>query len=336
MRVPRLLPFARLALAGIHREYPNKIAHVLHSADDALPPHRLTPVFYGCFDWHSAVHAHWTLVRAWPTLDGSTRDAATAALDQSFTRERVDGELSYLAHPDRRAFELPYGMAWLVLLDAELTDSPAPRAATWQSALEPLAQLAHERLVDHFQKLRSPIRTGEHRQTAFALGLAIDAARATGRPQADALAARGRALFLADRDGPLHLEPSAFDFLSPCLAQVDTVGRVVSASELAQFIDRFLPRLGPQLEALAPAACRDPSDGHESHLIGLNLSRAWMLARIGNALPDGDARRPALFAAANDHARAGLAAVSDEHYAGAHWLGTFATYLLTHTAFAPD
>jgi len=50
---------AALAMDGIRREYPNKIAHVLTGDADALPPRRLTPLFYGCFDWHSAVHSHW-------------------------------------------------------------------------------------------------------------------------------------------------------------------------------------------------------------------------------------------------------------------------------------
>ena len=55
--------FARLALDCVQREYPNKIAHVMNSAADAGTPSALYPVFYGCFDWHSAVHGHWLLVR---------------------------------------------------------------------------------------------------------------------------------------------------------------------------------------------------------------------------------------------------------------------------------
>ena len=46
--------FAALALSCIHKEYPNKIAHVMQSDADARPPHELTPAFYGCYDWHSA------------------------------------------------------------------------------------------------------------------------------------------------------------------------------------------------------------------------------------------------------------------------------------------
>src|SRR5579864_357616 len=55
--------FAKLALNCVHQEYPNKIAHSLNSDADVKPPRKLTPAFYGCFDWHSSVHGHWLLVR---------------------------------------------------------------------------------------------------------------------------------------------------------------------------------------------------------------------------------------------------------------------------------
>jgi hypothetical protein len=40
--------FAGLALDCVHREYPNKIAHVLQDDEDVLPPRDLTPAFHGC------------------------------------------------------------------------------------------------------------------------------------------------------------------------------------------------------------------------------------------------------------------------------------------------
>ena len=63
--------FARLALDCVHREYPNKIAHVLAGEADVRPPRQLTPVFYGCYDWHSAVHGHWLLARLARSLPGA-------------------------------------------------------------------------------------------------------------------------------------------------------------------------------------------------------------------------------------------------------------------------
>ena len=50
--------FASLALACVHKEYPNKISHNLNSDADVAPPRKLTPAFYGCYDWHSSVHGH--------------------------------------------------------------------------------------------------------------------------------------------------------------------------------------------------------------------------------------------------------------------------------------
>ena len=46
-------------------------------------------------------------------------------------------------------------------------------------------------------------------------------------------------------------------------------------------------------------------------------------------LPPSDPRLPAILAAAHEQAEAGLAAVTGEHYEGGHWLGSFATYLVT-------
>ena len=55
--------FAKLALTCLHQEYPNKISHVMQGDGDVRPPRALTPAFFGCYDWHSAVHGHWLLAR---------------------------------------------------------------------------------------------------------------------------------------------------------------------------------------------------------------------------------------------------------------------------------
>src|SRR5260370_26863912 len=55
--------FARLALAGIKKEFPNKPADVLNSDKDVQRPRTVHPAFYGCFDWHSAGHSHCMLCR---------------------------------------------------------------------------------------------------------------------------------------------------------------------------------------------------------------------------------------------------------------------------------
>jgi hypothetical protein len=180
--------FADLALACVHREYPNKIAHVLDSDADARPPRELTPVFWGCFDWHSAVHAHWMLARlARLEPDAEFVPAARAALARSFTAEAVASELAYLEAPGREGFERPYGLAWLLQLGAELREWQDPEAQRWAELLAPLEALAAQRFHEWLPKLAYPIRGGEHFQTAFAFGLALDWARSAGDARLEAL-----------------------------------------------------------------------------------------------------------------------------------------------------
>ena len=352
--------FVDLALACVHREYPNKIAHVLQGDEDVAPPRELTPAFYGCYDWHSAVHGHWLLARLariFPEAGFSGR--AREALGRSLTADNVAAEVRYLEGEGRVSFERPYGIAWILQLAAELREWDDPEAGRWADALEPLERAAVARIADWVPKLTDPIRVGEHSQTAFAFGLILDWAdsvRGAAEPHdherrgasladrmgdgslggtagdvAEMLRARVLELYLGDRDCPIEYEPSGQDFLSPCLAEADLLRRVLEPLQFAVWLGAFLPGLPLDGSAgwLEPAVVNDPTDPKLAHLDGLNLSRAWMLEGIAAGLPEGDPRYGALREAAERHAAAGLASVTGEHYVGGHWLGSFATYLVT-------
>jgi integrase len=330
--------FAALALDCVAKEYPNKIAHVMNGDEDVKPPRELTPAFCGCFDWHSAVHGHWLLARLARTFpDAPFVPAARAALARSLTPEKIAAEVRYLDGKGRGTFERPYGLAWLLLLAAELREWGDPDAKVWSANLAPLEREAWKRLAEWLPKLSRPIRVGEHDQTAFALGLVLDWVRGARDREAEALIeARIRDFYLGDRDCPIAYEPSGQDFLSPCLAEADVVRRVLPPPRYSDWLRSFLPKVPtvPSSRWLAPAVVTDPSDGKLAHLDGLNLSRAWMLEGIASGLPAGDKRIPALRAAAATHRDSGLRSVTGKHYEGGHWLGTFATYLVTGRGLA--
>lgn len=322
--------FVALALTCVHREYPNKIAHVLNGDADVKPPRELTPAFYGCYDWHSAVHGHWLLARLARRFPEAPLAAkAREALEKSLTPANIAVEVRYLEGTGRNTFERPYGLAWLLQLAAELDEWDDPQARRWAGTLAPLNRAAVGRLTAWLPKLSHPIRTGEHNQTAFSLGLVLDWARGTGDTATAALVEkRARELYLKDQDCPLRFEPSGEDFLSPCLGEADLVRRLLPPAEYARWLTAFLPGIGRE-GWLVPAVVTDPTDGKLAHLDGLNLSRAWMLEGIAAGLPPADPRRSALTAAATAHRDSGLKAVTGEHYEGGHWLGSFATYLVT-------
>ena len=330
---PAVSRFAALALDCVHQEYPNKIAHVLTSDQDVGPPRDLTPVFYGCFDWHSSVHGHWLLTRLLRLYPNAAfASLAETALNESFKPEKVAVEVAYVTHPQRASFERPYGVAWFLQLTAELRDWNDPRARQWLATLEPLETALVAHMETWLAKLAYPIRIGEHAQTAFAFGLFLDWTRASGRDDFSSLVTgRSRDFYLNDRACPLAYEPGGQDFLSPCLAEADLMRRIMSAEDYARWLTAFLPSLPEDGSSdwLSIAVVTDPTDGKLAHLDGLNISRAWMLEGMAYGLPAGDARKKALLSSAAIHKNSGLASVTGEHYEGGHWLGSFATYLQT-------
>lgn len=326
--------FSRMAMDCVHREYPNKVSRTMDSDAEVGPPRELFPVFYGCFDWHSSVHGHWLLVRllrAGPQ-DAVWREEAIEALNASFTEANVAGEIAQFARPARGSWERPYGLAWFLQLTAELREWDDPQAKAWLKILEPLELDIAESLRLWLPKLAYPIRVGTHNQSAFAFGLMLDWARVAGDTEMERLITERSVEFhKGDKNCPLAYEPSGEDFLSPCLMEADLMRRILAPEEFSDWLSGFMPRIPVNGTAdwLVPGIVKDASDGKLVHLDGVNSSRAWNLYNIARALPEDDPRVPALVNAAKIHADTGVAAVSDEHYSGSHWLASFATYLMT-------
>ena len=245
--------FAALAINCVHREFPNKITHVLFSVSDVAPPHILTPAFFGCFDWHSAVHAHWLLARLarkFPQAEFAT--IARSVLNIDLRPKNIAAEARYLK--PRQGFERPYGLAWLLQLDSELLDWPDADAQRWHEALRPLVAVAVAHISDWLPKLDHPIRIGEHAQTAFALGLARDWAVAAGDTRFLRLIdQRARYYYAGDIRCPLRYEPSGHDFLPPCTG--------VEQRRISRLVEWFLARNTPRWE------CRlvEARAGHGCH-----------------------------------------------------------------------
>jgi hypothetical protein len=314
---------ANAALGHVTREYPNKLEHVLTGPEDLLGPRALHPVFFGSYDWHSCVHAHWLLARLarrYPTMAAAERIRGHFAT--AFTPDNIAVELAYLARPSSGTFERPYGWAWLLMLAAELRSSD-------ERVLTPLAEAFALRFVKFLPKATYPVRSGVHSNSAFALALALDYARTCDD---DALAAAvihaARQWFVNDADCQAW-EPGGEDFLSPALIEAECMRRVLPAEEFSDWFAGFLPRLA-QREPRAlfqPVSVSDRSDGRIAHLDGLNLSRAWCWNSLATTLPAADPRARLMREAAAQHLEASIRHITDD-YMGEHWLATFALLAL--------
>ncbi|XAM01737.1 DUF2891 family protein [Phycisphaeraceae bacterium D3-23] len=320
--------YARLALDGVVREYPNQPGYRLASDVELVPPRAVHPAFYGCYDWHSAVHGHWLLVRLLRLglLSTSVARDADRVLRDHLTPERLEVELAYLGRPYCGSFEWPYGWAWLLALHAE--------AGRWDvgvaSALGPVADELARRVPLMLERMRAPQRTGQHGDTAFALQLMLEAG--VGHGLGDTIRSAALRWYGDDVDYPWRYEEGPYDFHSPGLSVIGLIQRVMEAEPFDEWHRTFWPGLFEAdinlVPFIEPVTCIDDSDGKLAHLHGLNLERARSLSAIAASMPVDSESRGIVWGIASQHASAGLAGVHSGDYAGEHWLATFATRLL--------
>lgn len=332
----RASAFAKLALKGARKQYPNKTGHVQLDDSDTKTPKQLHPAFYGCYDWHSAVHGHWMLVRVLRTYpDLPEAKDIRAVLAENLTAENLKAEVEYFNRGEAKSFERPYGWTWLLKLAEELHTWDDADAKKWSANLKPLADLIAARYVAFFPKQTYPIRAGVHSNTAFGLCFALDYAKTIGdKKLQQTIEERARTYYLKDVDAPARWEPDGADFLSPSLCEADLMRRILPPAEFATWFHKYLPGAakGEPANLFSPATVTDRTDPQLVHLDGLNLSRAWCLRGILASLPKDDPARKALSESAAKHAEAGLKHVASGDYAGEHWLASFAVWMLAQPA----
>lgn len=332
-QVPQVLDAAEatrlihLPLKCLETEYPNKLGQVLGSATDLKEPSALHPAFFGCFDWHSAVHGHWSLARilnTFPEIDGGKE--AMEALKIHLTPENIDAEIYFFEDGHNASFERMYGWAWLLKLQVELKSSTHAELKALAGNLEPLSDHIVDKIVLFLPKLVYPVRVGTHTNAAFAMSMIYDYALSYGDVQLQSLV-KQRAIdyFANDQSCPMTWEPSGTDFLSPCLEEASLMSKILSTSEFQKWLNTFMPELSDPNYQLEPGIVSDRTDGHLVHLDGLNFSRAWCFFGIAEALKGYDH----LVVLGNQHIAHSLPSLVGDSYEGGHWLASFALLALS-------
>lgn len=315
-----------LPLHCVGTKYPYKPSGTLQNKADLKEPIVLHPIFYGCFDWHSAVHGYWSMVRLlkqFPEMENA--EAARKILNERITPENVAIEVAYFEKPSNKTFERTYGWAWLLKLSEELHTWNDPFANQLAQNLQPLTDVIVLRFKDFLPKLNYPIRVGEHTNTAFGLTLAFDYAVATQDFELrNLIEKRARDFYFKDESCPINWEPSGSDFLSPCLEEVDIMRRILPKNEFLAWMKAFMPQLAMKDYHLKVGEVSDRTDGKLVHLDGLNFSRAWVFYGLATEFPE----YKHLQNLANEHVAYSYKNLVGDSYEGGHWLGSFAIYAL--------
>ena len=325
LNLPQAEALAQLPLDCLQTQYPNKLNQILKSAKDIASPQSLHPAFYGCFDWHSAVHGHWSLVRllkSFPQL--SQADLVRQRLRENITIENIAIDLGYFRSD--ASFERTYGWAWLLKLAEELHGWDDPLARELEHNLQPLTDFIADRYIEFLPRLIYPIRVGEHTNTAFGLAFAWDYAIATEHHSLQtAIRTRALAYYGNDDRCPLDWEPGGYDFLSPCFEEIHLMNRILGKTAFDAWLEKFMPTLKSAAFNLAVARVSDRSDCKLVHLDGLNFSRAWVMYDLANRHSGFEH----LIDLANRHVNHSLPELVGDSYEGGHWLGSFAIYALS-------
>jgi len=319
----------QLPIHCVNTEYPNKLNQTIGGDEDLKSPKELHPTFYGCFDWHSSVHGHWSLVsllKKFPNLKDASK--TKEILLTSISKENIEKEVAYFNKKYNKSYERTYGWAWLLKLAEELHTWNDPIAKELEQNLQPLTDLMVQKYIEFLPRLKYPIRVGEHSNTAFGFAFAWDYANTVGDKKIlKIINNRAKDYFMNDKNCPISWEPSGFDFLSACLQEAAIMKRVLPKNEFKNWLSEFLPKLKDKDFKLVVGEVSDRTDGKLVHLDGVNFSRAWCLNKIANDLPEYNHLKNV----ANKHINYSLPNVVGDNYEGGHWLGSFAIYALNST-----
>ena len=322
-----LKKLSKPSLNCIEKEFPHFIYSV-ESEESFKTPKEQHPVFYGCFDWHSAVHSHWNLVRQVRLFeDHPFKEEIINSLDSHFIEEKIKKEIEYF--DDNKSFEKPYGWAWFLGLMTELHLWDHKKATKWNKALKPLEYKIYKKIKNEFLEQERPLRVGTHGNSAFSLSTFIDYARIKSKNKLESkLIEKSRKFYLKDKDAPIDYEPIGWDFLSPTLTEADLMHRVLQENEYLEWLDRFIPEIRPDHRLLQPIIV-ELDELMKYHLVGLNLSKAWCLISITKKLLEDHRYYNRFLESAKEHTLEGLKQAFSEDYGGSHWLLSFTTYLFT-------
>ena len=327
--------FAKLSLDCSNKAGPHYFYRALRVEGDKIGPMDLWPSFYGCYDWHSAVHNHWAMIKIlknYPSIPEASE--LNAKLELSFNAENILKELEYLQNHEDGFFEFPYGQSWLLKVCDELIRWDNPTAKRWLKNLQPLADYIVMVHANVWPSINSVKMSGSHDSPAMGLSFAYDYAVSSKNKKLKGIVSKAAIRFYGDiANAPLNSEPFEYDFMSAGLLVTDLMRKVLAPKAYASWLKRFSPELFIAGKVNIPLKLDrvDKHDGYESHWDGFHLNRIWCLNGILKSLPADALSKEAKLewvSAMNGMWDYAQESIGKGNYDIDHWLSTFSVFAL--------
>jgi len=328
--------FAQLSLDCTNKPNPHYYYNVLRQPGDTQTPEDLWPAFYGCYDWHSAVHNHWALIKLLKTYPQIPEAAAIREkLNQSFTEDNINREFLYFQNnKEQYIFEFPYGQGWLLKVAEELQTWNDPDAQRWLENLAPLHKLCAAAAQVIWKDIDEVNLSGSHDAPSLNLSFALDYARAFGDEDLLKVVLKASKKFYGKMTkAPLRAEPFEYDFMSASLLVTDLMRKVYDQETYAKWLKNFAPGLTDATSVAKDLQIKktDKHDGYESHWDGYHLNRIWCLNGMLQSLPAEslDATTKAIWVKSmNDMWDYAQESIGKGNYDIDHWLSSFSVFAL--------
>jgi hypothetical protein len=286
--------FTNLSLECVKREFPHDYqsfgVYKIESMADLKSPKEFTPSFYGCFDWHSAVHNHWALVKmlkAYP--NAPTAKAIRQRLNISFHKDSIAKEIQFFENGGiEKGFEFPYGQAWLLKVADELNGWSDADAKKWLDNINPLAKVIANFFAAVYPNMEKARYTGNHYSSALGLMFAYDYAKSFKQDSLlNVVSSSAKRYYSTISDFPFGKEPFDYDFMSAGLLIAEAMRRVLPQNEFATWIKKFSPDMFTKegIEKVFYIKVEEKHDEYESHWDGFHLNRIWCMNGLIKALP---------------------------------------------------
>ena len=328
--------FAQLSLDCTNKPNPHYYYNVLRQPGDTQTPEDLWPAFYGCYDWHSAVHNHWALIKLLKTYPQISEAAAIREkLNQSFTEDNINREFLYFQNnKEQYIFEFPYGQGWLLKVAEELQTWNDPDAQRWLENLAPLHKLCAAAAQVIWKDIKEVNLSGSHDAPSLNLSFALDYARAFGDEDLLKVVLKASKKFYGKMTkAPLRAEPFEYDFMSASLLVTDLMRKVYDQETYVKWLKNFAPGLTDATSVAKDLQIKktDKHDGYESHWDGYHLNRIWCLNGMLQSLPAEslDATTKAIWVKSmNDMWDYAQESIGKGNYDIDHWLSSFSVFAL--------
>lgn len=217
-------------------------------------------LFHGCINWHSSVHAMWSLIAY---TRATNDDRYKPLIDRLLDISKMEDERKLLA--DHGSFEMPYGRAWFLRFVIEY------RRYSQTDLFKCFGDQVAESLVQYFKKNPPDPCSKSYDSASWALINLLDYGFETKNIHFATFASDRVRKYFINKKGSCENTEKEPEFMAVSTNNAWLVSKVLPRE---QFIEWFKPRKAI-IQNLKPIT--SPRTSHE---FGKNFSRAWGLWEI--------------------------------------------------------